>query len=80
KLNDAGELEIKTTAQYFDEKAQTFLADRFIKGTCPNCGHDSAYGDQCEKCGTSLSPEMLINPVSTLSGETPVKKETSHWY
>jgi len=80
KLNDAGELEVKTTAQYFDEKAQTFLADRFIKGTCPNCGYDSAYGDQCEKCGTSLSPEMLINPVSTLSGEAPVKKETSHWY
>jgi methionyl-tRNA synthetase len=79
-LNDKGELEIKETEQYFDEETNTFLADRFIKGTCPNCGHDSAYGDQCEKCGKSLSPDELINPISTLSGKTPVKKSTKHWY
>lgn len=80
KLNDAGNLEIKETEQYYDDEAQTFLADRYIKGTCPNCGYDSAYGDQCEKCGTSLSPEQLINPVSTISGKAPVKKTTKHWY
>ncbi|MFX8727417.1 class I tRNA ligase family protein, partial [Acinetobacter baumannii] len=61
-------------------EAKTFLADRFIKGTCPNCGHDNAYGDQCEKCGKSLSPDELINPVSTLSGKPPIKKPTRHWY
>ncbi len=80
KLNDAGELEIKETEQYFDEEANTFLADRFIKGTCPNCGSDRAFGDQCETCGRTLSPDELINPVSTLSGKTPIKKKTSHWY
>lgn len=80
KLNDNGDLEIKETEQYFDESTQTFLADRFIKGTCPNCGFEEAFGDQCEKCGTSLSPELLINPVSTLSGNTPIKKLTKHWY
>ncbi|RYD88883.1 MAG: methionine--tRNA ligase, partial [Sphingobacteriales bacterium] len=58
----------------------TFLADRYIKGTCPNCGFNGAYGDQCEKCGTSLSPDELINPVSTLSGNPPVKRATKHWY
>jgi methionyl-tRNA synthetase len=79
-LNDNGDLEIKTSEQYFDEATQTFLADRFIKGTCPNCSYDNAFGDQCEKCGKSLSPDELINPVSTLSGNVPVKKETSHWY
>jgi methionyl-tRNA synthetase len=79
-LNDAGELETKETEQYFDEEAKTFLADRFIKGTCPNCGSDRAYGDQCENCGRTLSPDELINPVSTLSGKTPVKKKTTHWY
>ncbi|MFY7652765.1 MAG: methionine--tRNA ligase, partial [Chitinophagaceae bacterium] len=79
-LNNKGHLEIKESAQYFDEAANTFLADRYIKGTCPNCGYDGAFGDQCEKCGTSLSPELLINPISTLSGNTPVKKETKHWY
>ncbi|HEX6913834.1 MAG TPA: methionine--tRNA ligase [Chitinophagaceae bacterium] len=79
-LNDAGELEVKETEQYYDEAAKTFLADRFIKGTCPNCNYDGAYGDQCEKCGKSLSPEELINPVSTLSGQPPVKKKTRHWY
>lgn len=80
KLNDAGELEIKETEQYYDEEAKTFLADRYIKGICPNCGSDRAYGDQCETCGKSLSPEELINPVSTLSGKPPVKRKTSHWY
>ena len=79
-LNNNGDLEVKESEQYFDEEAQTFLADRYIKGTCPNCGFDGAYGDQCEKCGTSLSPDELINPVSTLSGKAPVKKETKHWY
>jgi methionyl-tRNA synthetase len=79
-LNDRGELEIKESEQYYDEEAQTFLADRYIKGTCPNCGYDNAYGDQCERCGTSLSPDELINPVSTLSGATPVKRKTKHWY
>ncbi len=79
-LNDRGELEMKETEQYYDEEAKTFLADRFIKGTCPNCNHDSAYGDQCEKCGKSLSPDELINPVSTLSGKAPIKKATKHWY
>ncbi len=79
-LNERGELEIKETEQYYDEEAQTFLADRYIKGTCPNCGFDGAYGDQCEKCGTSLSPDELINPVSTLSGRPPVKRATKHWY
>lgn len=79
-LNNNGDLEIKETEQYFDEQAQTFLADRYIKGTCPNCGFDGAYGDQCEKCGTSLSPDELINPVSTLSGNPPIKKLTKHWY
>jgi methionyl-tRNA synthetase len=79
-LNDKGELEIKETEQYFDEESQTFLADRYIKGTCPNCGFKSAYGDQCERCGTSLSPDELINPTSTLSGNAPIKKLTKHWY
>lgn len=80
KLEASGDLETKTTEQYFDETAQSFLADRYIKGTCPNCTYLEAYGDQCEKCGKSLSPEELINPVSTLSGNTPIKKETTHWY
>ncbi|MBW0178674.1 methionine--tRNA ligase [Sediminibacterium sp.] len=80
KLNDNGDLEIKESEQYYDEEAKTFLADRYIKGTCPNCSFDSAYGDQCERCGKSLSPDELINPVSTLSGKTPVKKLTKHWY
>ncbi|MDQ3681505.1 MAG: methionine--tRNA ligase [Bacteroidota bacterium] len=79
-LNDRGELEIKETEQYFDEQAQTFLADRYIKGTCPNCGFDGAFGDQCERCGISLSPDELIKPTSTLSGNAPIKKLTKHWY
>ncbi len=79
-LNDRGDLEVKETEQYYDEEAKTFLADRFIKGTCPNCGYENAFGDQCERCGIALSPEMLINPVSTLSGKAPVKRATTHWY
>ncbi len=80
KLNNHGDLEIKESEQYFDESANTFLADRYIIGTCPICSNDNAYGDQCEKCGTSLSPEQLINPRSTLSGNAPSKKKTTHWY
>lgn len=79
-LNDAGELEKKESEQFYDEEAKTFLADRFIKGTCPNCGSDRAFGDQCETCGRTLSPDELINPVSTLSGQPPIKKKTTHWY
>ncbi len=79
-LNNNGDLEEKETEQYFDLEANTFLADRYIVGTCPVCGHNNAFGDQCEKCGSSLSPDMLINPRSTLSGNTPIKKLTKHWF
>lgn len=79
-LNDKGAFEVKTEEQYFDEEAQQFLADRYIQGTCPNCSNEKAYGDQCESCGADLSPTELINPVSTLSGSTPVLKPTSLWY
>ncbi len=79
-LSERNELEIKESEQYFDEATKTFLADRFIKGICPNCNSNRAYGDQCENCGRTLSPDELINPVSTLSGQAPVKKKTSHWY
>jgi methionyl-tRNA synthetase len=80
KLYDDGVFEEKETEQYFDEKANTFLADRYIVGTCPVCSNDKAYGDQCEKCGSSLSPEQLINPKSALSDAPLVKKKTTHWY
>ncbi|HWB63991.1 MAG TPA: methionine--tRNA ligase [Chitinophagales bacterium] len=70
----------ETSEQYYDEEAKSFLADRYIVGTCPNCGNPNAYGDQCEKCGKSLSPRELINPHSTLSGTAPVLKETKHWF
>jgi methionyl-tRNA synthetase len=70
----------ETSLQYYDEKEKTFLADRYIIGTCPVCGNENAYGDQCEKCGSSLSPKDLKNPRSALSGGTPVLKETKHWY
>ena len=70
----------KTTEQFYDDKNKQFLADRYISGECPKCGGAGAYGDQCEKCGSTLSPEELINPKSTLSGNTPIKKETCHWY
>jgi methionyl-tRNA synthetase len=79
-LNSRGELSEQESEQYFDQEANAFLADRFIKGTCPNCGFESAFGDQCERCGKSLSPDDLINPVSTLSGSAPTKKKTKHWY
>jgi methionyl-tRNA synthetase len=79
-LYERGELETKETEQFYDEEAKSFLADRYIKGICPNCGSDRAFGDQCENCGTSLSPDELINPVSTLSGNIPVKKKTTHWF
>ncbi|MBC7652171.1 MAG: methionine--tRNA ligase, partial [Deinococcales bacterium] len=79
-LNNNNELEIKESEQYFDEATNTFLADRYIKGTCPVCANNSAFGDQCEKCGSSLSSDQLINPVSTLSGNEPIKKATKHWY
>jgi methionyl-tRNA synthetase len=79
-LNSRGELIEQESEQYYDEEARTFLADRFIVGTCPVCGNTRAYGDQCENCGTSLSPELLINPHSTLSGKPPVKRNTRHWY
>ncbi|MEN0049854.1 MAG: methionine--tRNA ligase [Bacteroidota bacterium] len=79
-LYNKGEFLEKTTEQYFDESADQFLADRYIVGTCPVCNYAEAYGDQCENCGSSLSPTELKNPRSTLSGETPVLKKTSHWY
>ena len=70
----------QTTQQLYDEQAAQFLADRYVVGTCPNCGNENAYGDQCERCGTSLSPNELINPRSMLSGNTPVLRETKHWF
>ena len=80
KLWEDGKFITKESEQYYDPQAGTFLADRYIVGTCPKCGYDGAYGDQCEKCGSTLSPEELINPHSKLSGAAPVKKKTSHWY
>ncbi len=80
KLYEKGVFEVKETEQYYDEQAKMFLADRYIVGTCPYCGYDKAYGDQCEKCGTSLSPDELINPVSAITGTKPIKKKTKHWY
>jgi len=80
KLYDDGVFEEKESEQYYDEEAKVFLADRYIVGTCPVCSNDNAYGDQCEKCGSSLSPEQLINPRSALSNATPVKRSTKHWY
>ena len=79
-LYDKGEFIEKTSEQYYDEEAKQFLADRYITGTCPHCGNEKAYGDQCEACGTSLSPTDLINPKSAISGSQPVMKETKHWY
>ena len=80
KLYDDGKFIEKESEQYYDEEAKTFLADRYIVGTCPKCGNEGAYGDQCEKCGSTLSPDELINPKSALSGSEPVKKKTRHWY
>jgi len=79
-LYDKGVFTEEVTEQYYDEKAQSFLADRYITGTCPNCGFEHAYGDQCENCGTTLNATDLINPKSTLSGEPPVRRETKNWF
>ena len=79
-LYDKGEFVEKESEQYYDEEAKTFLADRYITGECPHCHAEGAYGDQCEKCGTTLSPTELINPRSTVSGSTPVLRKTRHWY
>ena len=80
RLYEAGKFIEKTSLQYYDEEAHQFLADRYITGTCPHCGNENAYGDQCEACGTSLSPTDLINPKSALSGSKPVMRETKHWF
>jgi methionyl-tRNA synthetase len=80
KLHEKGKFTEETSEQYYDEEFNQFLADRYITGTCPKCQNPSAYGDQCEKCGTDLSPTELIGPTSTLSGKTPVLRTTSHWY
>ena len=80
KLYDEGKFVEQTSEQFYDEEAKSFLADRYIVGTCPKCGAEGAYGDQCEVCGSTLSPDELVNPRSTLSGATPVKRETKHWY
>ena len=80
KLYDEGKFIERTSQQYYDEEAKMFLADRYIVGTCPKCGNERAYGDQCEACGSTLSPDELIEPHSTLSGSVPVKRDTKHWY
>lgn len=80
KLHAEGKFVEQTSEQYYDEEAKQFLADRYIMGTCPHCGNDRAYGDQCEKCGTSLNPTDLIDPKSMISGSKPIMKETKHWY
>lgn len=79
-LNEKGEFIKKTTSQLFDPEAKQFLADRYVTGTCPHCGNTKAYGDQCEKCGSSLSPTDLINPKSALTGAEPIMKDTTHWF
>ena len=80
KLYENGKFEERSSEQFYDEKEKQFLADRYIKGTCPTCNFPDAYGDQCESCGSTLSPGELINPKSMLSGESPIMKETKHWY
>jgi len=80
KLYQNGEFEEKESEQYYDQEANQFLADRYIQGSCPKCDYDSAYGDQCENCGSALSPTELINPVSTITGNKPVLKKTTHWF
>jgi len=79
-LDEKGHFTKETSEQYYDEEFKQFLADRYITGTCPSCNSENAYGDQCEKCGSALSPTDLINPKSTLSGKSPIMKTTSHWY
>jgi methionyl-tRNA synthetase len=80
QMYEQGNFTEQTSEQYYDHKAGQFLADRYIQGTCPVCSNPNAYGDQCENCGSTLSPAELINPVSMLSGEKPLLKETRHWY
>ena len=80
RLYDKGEFVEKTAMQLYDEEANQFLADRYVTGKCPHCGNENAYGDQCEVCGTSLSPEELIDPKSAITGSKPVMRETKHWY
>ncbi len=80
ELYEKGFFKLKSEELFYDESTQMFLPDRYVKGECPNCGYGEAYGDQCEKCGNSLNPTELINPISALSGKTPVRKETRHWY
>ncbi len=80
RIYDKGQFTEETTEQYYDEQTKTFLADRYIIGTCPKCGNENAYGDQCERCGSTLSPTELINPRSSLSGDKPVLKATKNWY
>lgn len=80
KLDKEGKFTVQKSEQFYDEEYSQFLADRYVTGECPNCGNPNAYGDQCEKCGSALSPNELINPKSTLSGKSPVMKETTHWY
>jgi len=79
-MYDKGQFEERESEQYYDEEKKMFLADRYITGTCPKCGNENAYGDQCEKCGSTLSPDELINPKSALSNSVPIKKKTTHWY
>ena len=79
-LNEKGEFVEKESEQYYDEEAKQFLADRYIKGTCPKCDYEEAYGDQCESCGSTLSPTELINPASTITGNKPILKKTTHWF
>ena len=79
-LHDKGEFIEETTEQLYDAEAEQFLADRFVTGTCPKCGNTQSYGDQCEQCGTSHNATDLIDPKSTLSGSTPVRKQTKHWF
>ena len=80
ELNEKGFFKVKSEELFYDESTQMFLPDRYVKGECPNCGYGEAYGDQCEKCGNSLNSSDLINPVSSISGKTPIRKETQHWY
>lgn len=80
KLYERGILEVQEIEQYYDPEAKMFLADRYIIGTCPKCGYEKAYGDQCEKCGTALSPDELIKPKSAITGSTPIKKKSKHWF
>jgi methionyl-tRNA synthetase len=80
ELYEKGFFKLNSEELFYDESTQMFLPDRYVKGECPNCGYGEAYGDQCEKCGNSLNPTELINPISALSGKTPVRKETQHWY